>query len=95
MRVTYILSLVLSVRPIASQQIWDVVSCLVCVFAACNLKFLQWQTTWDRSKLLTRMPLSSPINFVTPGPIGSANIDVLDTQRFQNIDGFGSTLSRY
>lgn len=52
-----------------------------------------WQTTWDRSKLLTRLPQSSPINFVTPGPIGSANIEVLDTQLYQNIDGFGSTLT--
>ncbi|KJA25268.1 glycoside hydrolase family 30 protein [Hypholoma sublateritium FD-334 SS-4] len=37
-----------------------------------------WQTTWDRSKLFTSLAPSSPINFVTPGAIGSADIVVND-----------------
>ncbi|KAF8797529.1 glycoside hydrolase family 30 protein [Phlegmacium glaucopus] len=52
-----------------------------------------WQTTWDRNKLFTSLAPSSPINFVTPGPIGSANIVVDDTSVFQPIVGFGGSLT--
>jgi O-glycosyl hydrolase len=36
----------------------------------------------------------SPINFVTPGPIGSADIIVNDAVKFQTIAGFGGSLSK-
>lgn len=52
-----------------------------------------WQTTWDRSNLFTSIPPSSPINFVTPGPIGSADIVINDTAVYQPIDGFGAALT--
>ncbi|KAF9460162.1 glycoside hydrolase family 30 protein [Collybia nuda] len=52
-----------------------------------------WQTTWDRSRLLTSVGPSSPINFVAPGAIGSANIVVSDSQQFQTVEGFGATLT--
>ncbi|KIM38454.1 glycoside hydrolase family 30 protein [Hebeloma cylindrosporum] len=52
-----------------------------------------WQTTWDRSKLFTSVAPSSPINFVTPGPIGSADIVINDGAKFQSIAGFGATLT--
>ncbi|KAJ6454282.1 hypothetical protein DFH09DRAFT_35968 [Mycena vulgaris] len=42
-----------------------------------------WQTTWDRSKLFTSLQPSTPINFVSPSVIGSADIVVDDTQTFQ------------
>jgi hypothetical protein len=54
---------------------------------------MQWQTTWDRTKLLTRS--SDPvINFVTKGAIGDADIVVSDGTVYQQMDGFGATLSR-
>ena len=54
----------------------------------------QWQTTWDRSKLLTYQNLSpNPINFVSPGAIGQADIVVRDTSVFQTVYGFGASLS--
>ncbi|KAF8677401.1 glycosyl hydrolase 30 family [Rhizoctonia solani] len=50
-----------------------------------------WQTTWDRSKLLTRT--SDPlVNFVTKGAIGDADIVVNDGTVYQQMDGFGATL---
>ncbi|KAJ4481148.1 glucan endo-1,6-beta-glucosidase [Lentinula aciculospora] len=52
-----------------------------------------WQTTWDRSGLFTSLAPSTPINFVTPGAIGSADIVVDDTSVFQNVYGFGGSLS--
>lgn len=57
--------------------------------------FIQWQTTWDRSKLMTRQPVNDqlPINFHSPGPIGQASIVIEDDQTFQNMDGFGASLS--
>ncbi|KAF8501267.1 glycoside hydrolase superfamily [Gautieria morchelliformis] len=70
------------VGSVVSQQIWDIVH-------------VQWQTTWDRQKLFTRQPTTSglPINFGTPGPIGSADIVVDDTEIFQSMDGFGASLT--
>ncbi|KAF9485722.1 glycoside hydrolase [Pholiota conissans] len=52
-----------------------------------------WQTTWDRSKLFTSLAPSSPINFVTPGAIGSADIVINDGTVFQSIAGFGGSLT--
>ncbi|KAJ8693341.1 hypothetical protein PTI98_008345 [Pleurotus ostreatus] len=52
-----------------------------------------WETTWDRSKLLTYTNLGSPINFVSPGTIGSADISINDGAQFQNILGFGGSLT--
>lgn len=50
-----------------------------------------WQTTWDRNNLFTSLAPSSPINFVTPGPIGRADIVVDDSAVFQPIVGFGGS----
>ncbi|KAG9086493.1 hypothetical protein FS749_003610 [Ceratobasidium sp. UAMH 11750] len=51
-----------------------------------------WQTTWDRSKLLTRT--SDPaINFVAKGAIGDADIIVSDGTVYQQMDGFGASLT--
>ncbi|KJA25337.1 glycoside hydrolase family 30 protein [Hypholoma sublateritium FD-334 SS-4] len=52
-----------------------------------------WQTTWDRSKLFTSLSPSSPINFVIPGAIGSADIVVNDGTTYQSIVGFGGSLT--
>ncbi|KAF8964806.1 glycoside hydrolase [Flammula alnicola] len=52
-----------------------------------------WQTTWERSKLFTSLAPSSPINFVTPGPIGSADIVINDGTLYQSIVGFGGSLT--
>ncbi|KAF8069316.1 glycoside hydrolase family 30 protein [Lyophyllum atratum] len=52
-----------------------------------------WQTTWDRSKLLTSLAPSAAINFVAPGAIGDANIIVSDSQLFQSMAGFGASLT--
>eukprot|EP00914_Ancora_sagittata_P010913 GHVO01021335.1.p1 GENE.GHVO01021335.1~~GHVO01021335.1.p1 ORF type:complete len:527 (-),score=31.84 GHVO01021335.1:146-1726(-) len=52
-----------------------------------------WQTTWDRSGLFTSLAPSTPINFVSPSTIGSADISVDDSQVFQNMFGFGGTLT--
>ncbi|KAJ6526635.1 glucan endo-1,6-beta-glucosidase [Mycena vulgaris] len=52
-----------------------------------------WQTTWDRSKLFTSLQPSTPINFVSPSVIGSADIVVDDTQTFQTVLGVGGTLT--
>ncbi|CCO38011.1 glucosylceramidase [Rhizoctonia solani AG-1 IB] len=51
-----------------------------------------WQTTWDRSKLLTRAndPL---VNFVAKGAIGDADVIVSDSTVYQQMDGFGATLT--
>ncbi|KAK7681614.1 hypothetical protein QCA50_015347 [Cerrena zonata] len=77
MRVLYVFSLSTLASPIVAQQIWDV-----------------WSTTWDRSKLFTYDNLGpNPINFVTPGPIGSADIVVNDAQQFQSVLGFGGSLT--
>lgn len=53
-----------------------------------------YSTTWDRSKLFTYTNLSpNPINFVTPGAIGAADIVVNDGSKFQNMFGFGASLT--
>ena len=49
---------------------------------------------WDRSQLFTYTNLgSNPINFVTPGAIGQADIVVNDAEVYQTIVGHGATLS--
>ncbi|KAJ4001156.1 glucan endo-1,6-beta-glucosidase [Lentinula boryana] len=52
-----------------------------------------WQTTWDRSGLFTSLAPSTPINFVSPSAIGSADIVVDDTSVFQTVYGFGGSLT--
>ncbi|KAG6868840.1 hypothetical protein C0993_009377 [Termitomyces sp. T159_Od127] len=52
-----------------------------------------WQTKWDRTNLFTPITLSTPINFVTPGPSGDANIVVDDSTVYQSIAGFGASLT--
>ncbi|KAJ3835095.1 glucan endo-1,6-beta-glucosidase [Lentinula raphanica] len=52
-----------------------------------------WQTTWDRSGLFTSLAPSTPINFVSPGAIGSADIVVDDSSVFQTVYGFGGSLT--
>ncbi|KAM6503070.1 Glycoside hydrolase superfamily [Amanita muscaria] len=52
-----------------------------------------WQTTWDSSDLFTHVPMSSSINFVTPGPVANADVVVSDSVVFQQIDGIGASLT--
>lgn len=52
-----------------------------------------WQTTWDRSGLFSNVSPTIPINFTSPGAIGSADIVVDDSIVYQNIYGFGGTLT--
>ncbi|KAK0220118.1 glycoside hydrolase [Armillaria fumosa] len=52
-----------------------------------------WQTTWDRSKLFTSLAPYPPINFQSPGSIGSADIVVNDTTTYQSVWGFGGSLT--
>jgi hypothetical protein len=91
-----LLSLAFLVVPIASQQIWDIVSAEDRSRPIILLNsFLQWQTTWDRSKLFTSLAPSTPINFVSPSVIGAADIVVDETQTFQSVLGIGGTLSEF
>lgn len=57
----------------------------------------QWQTTWDRSSLFTSFPrtTSTAINFnpSTNSVPTSVNIVVDDTVEYQDIVGFGGSLS--
>ncbi|KAG8845893.1 hypothetical protein FRB96_002223 [Tulasnella sp. 330] len=64
-------------KPIVGQQIYDI-----------------FTTTWDRSSLFTYTNLgSSPIDFTTGVPAGSAVINVEQTTVYQTLDGFGATLT--
>ena len=40
-------------------------------------------------------PSPGPINFVSPGPIGSADIVINDVAVYQTIYGFGGSLSKF
>ncbi|KAF8595142.1 glycoside hydrolase family 30 protein [Ceratobasidium sp. AG-I] len=51
-----------------------------------------WQTTWDKSKLLSRST-DPNVNFVTKGAIGDADIVVSDGAVYQQMDVFGATLT--
>jgi len=94
MRSSYILILLGVVLPAASQQIWDIVRLFYSRSHSSTYDpFAQWQTTWDRTKLFTSLAPASAINFVAPGAIGSADIVINDGQKFQNIAGFGGSLS--
>jgi hypothetical protein len=91
----FTLSLV-SLPVLGQYSIWDIVG-----FVSIQVDFispslrLQWQTTWDRSKLLTSLAPSTPYNFGTPGAIGQADIIVDDSTIYQQIDGFGGSLSGF
>lgn len=52
-----------------------------------------WQTTWDRSKLLTYTNQNPPIQFQSPSSIGQADIVVTDSSTFQSVWGFGGSLT--
>ncbi|THH04832.1 hypothetical protein EW145_g5236 [Phellinidium pouzarii] len=66
-----------SIHAVGSQQIYDI-----------------WATTWNRDQLFTYTNLyPNPINFVSPGPIGSADIVVDDGSTYQSIWGFGASLT--
>lgn len=52
-----------------------------------------YTTTWDRTSQFKYTNLATPINFVTPGSTGSADIKVDDSTVYQQIDGFGGTLT--
>jgi len=99
MRTSSILLLVGLAHLAVSQQIREVVRKLSWVFDKSKLNSsittsnLQWQTTWDRSRLFRKLPLPSPINFTSPGPIAGALIVVDDKKEYQTILGFGGALS--
>jgi len=77
MRLTLALSVFAALELAASQQIYDI-----------------WQTTWDRDMLFTYFqPTPDPINFVTPGPAASADIQIDDSSVYQTIYGFGAALT--
>ncbi|KZV72582.1 glycoside hydrolase family 30 protein [Peniophora sp. CONT] len=52
-----------------------------------------WQTKWDRTNLFSNISPSTPINFVTPGSIGSVDIVITDSTVYQQMDGFGGSLT--
>ena len=52
-----------------------------------------WQTTWDRTNLFSNISPSTPINFVTPGAIGDADIVITDNTVYQQMVGFGGSLT--
>jgi hypothetical protein len=63
--------------PAFAQQIWD-----------------SYTTTWDRTKLFTyENQAPNPVNFDTPGPDGAAVIDIQDSTLYQQLDGFGASLT--
>ncbi|KAI0365705.1 glycoside hydrolase [Pilatotrama ljubarskyi] len=77
MRFTVLASVVTFAVPILSQQIYDI-----------------WATTWDRSQAFTYTNLApNPIQFKSPGPIGSADIVINDAQTYQSVWGFGASLT--
>lgn len=77
MRSLQIFGFLALLQLVASQQIGDI-----------------WQTTWDRNILFTHFqPTPEPINFVTPGVIGSADIVIDDSSVYQTVYGFGASLT--
>ncbi|KAF7322464.1 Glycoside hydrolase [Mycena chlorophos] len=52
-----------------------------------------WQTTWDRSTLLTSMTGIAPVPFTTYGTPAETDMTVDETQVYQQMDGFGAALS--
>ncbi|KAH7929968.1 glycoside hydrolase family 30 protein [Leucogyrophana mollusca] len=87
MHLTHFLATLALLHGAASQQIYDIVGSF-------RLKIHRIQTTWDRSHLLTYFqPTPDPINFVAPGPIGSADIVIDDSSVYQTVYGFGAALT--
>ncbi|KAH9841366.1 glycoside hydrolase superfamily [Rhodofomes roseus] len=70
--------LVLAVSPIAAQQIYDI-----------------WSTQWDRSTLFTYTNLgpNGELNFTSDSKSNSATISVDDSTLYQDMVGFGATLT--
>lgn len=52
-----------------------------------------WQTKWDRTNLFSNISPSTPIDFVTPGDIGQADIVITDSTVYQQMVGFGGSLT--
>ncbi|KAF9040063.1 glycoside hydrolase [Panaeolus papilionaceus] len=52
-----------------------------------------WQTTWNKTNLFKGLNPRPPLEFTAPGPIGSANIVVTEKSAYQEIVGFGATLT--
>lgn len=52
-----------------------------------------WQTTWDRTNLFSNVSPSTAVNFVTPGAIGDADIVITDSTVYQQMVGFGGSLT--
>ncbi|KIM41936.1 glycoside hydrolase family 30 protein [Hebeloma cylindrosporum] len=52
-----------------------------------------WQTTWNRTRLFKNLETRPPLQFVTPGAIGSGHIVVSDNVTYQDIVGFGGSLT--
>ncbi|OSD07331.1 glycoside hydrolase family 30 protein [Trametes coccinea BRFM310] len=77
-RLSVVASLAFGLAPtVVGQQIYDI-----------------WATTWDRSSLFTYTNLSpNPINFVSPGAIGQADITIEETPLAQAMVGYGATLT--
>ena len=65
------------VAPTFGQQIYD-----------------SYTTTWDKTKLFTYLNAgATPVNFNTPGADGSAVIGIQDGTVYQQMDGFGASLT--
>ncbi|KIY71901.1 glycoside hydrolase family 30 protein [Cylindrobasidium torrendii FP15055 ss-10] len=69
------------------------VSLLFASFVASQQIWDIWQTTWNRGRLFSSLSPSSPINFVDGGGSGSASINIADGTVYQQMAGFGGTLS--
>ncbi|KAF8991123.1 glycoside hydrolase family 30 protein [Cyathus striatus] len=71
------------------------VSVCLLLFQRINSQQIQdvWQTTWDRTKLFSSISVAAPINFFSPGSVGSADIVINDQAVYQTIDGFGASLT--
>ncbi|KAH9889777.1 glycoside hydrolase [Cubamyces lactineus] len=77
LRFPVLAGLVLGIGPAFGQQIYDI-----------------WATTWDRAQLFTYTNLSpNPINFVSPGAIGQADITIEETPLAQSMVGYGASLT--
>ncbi|EEB95837.1 hypothetical protein MPER_05133 [Moniliophthora perniciosa FA553] len=77
---------------------WSLIATVLTLSAFCRLSTGQqiydiWQTTWDRSKLFTSSPPSTPINFVPSVPSSDVTIRVDDGSVAQEIAGFGGSLT--
>jgi hypothetical protein len=53
-----------------------------------------YATKWDKTQLFSSLK-PSPINFDTPGAIGDADITIDDSTKYQEMAGFGGTLSPF